>query len=203
MQAKGLKFGSIYSNSMGLLRRSLWEQIPFSESVPTMEDCGWALEQAKRGYLCRRVKFDFHYQRNSQDRVFIFAALTFRLAAQHGLRVAWLGPRASLAGLFRAGFQALRGRGTRSSQQALLHYDRLRAWAFGRYRRAMAQWNIGMRIGMLRSAVPATFPWPAVLRSMVSVWATSTGVPAGHVTMKVWSVLEGGEPESVTRTVMA
>jgi len=203
LQAKGLKFGSIYSNSMGLLRRSLWEQIPFSESVPTMEDCGWALEQAKRGYLCRRVKFDFHHQRNSQDRVFIFAALTFRLAAQHGLRVAWLGPRASLAGLFRAGFQALRGRGTRSSQQALLHYDRLRAWAFGRYRRAMAQWNIGMRIGMLRSAVPATFPWPAVLRSMVSVWATSTGVPAGHVTMKVWSVLEGGEPESVTRTVMA
>ena len=96
LQTKGLKFCSIYSNSMGLLRRSLWEQHPFDESLPTMEDSAWALEQIRRGYCCRRLDLPFHYQRSGQTRDFIFAAVTFRLAARHGLTVTWLGVRASL-----------------------------------------------------------------------------------------------------------
>ncbi len=100
LQAKGLKFGSIYSNSMGIIRRSLWEQIPFDESQPTMEDSAWALEQVKRGATCRRLDFAFDYQRSGRTRDFIFAVITFRLAARHGLRVTWLSVTATLRELF-------------------------------------------------------------------------------------------------------
>ena len=91
LQAKGLKFGAIYSNSMGILRRSLWEQVPFDELLPTMEDGAWALEQVKRGYLCRRLRIPFAYQRGGRSRDFVFAVITFQLAARHKLRVTWLG----------------------------------------------------------------------------------------------------------------
>lgn len=91
LQSKGLKFCSIYSNSMGILRRALWEQNPFDESLPTMEDGAWAVEQVKRGYICRRLEFAFKYRRSGQMRDFIFAMVTFRLAARQGLAVAWLG----------------------------------------------------------------------------------------------------------------
>lgn len=96
LQTKGLKFCSIYSNSMGLLRRSLWEQVPFDDALPTMEDSGWALEQVRRGHRCRRLDVPFSYQRSGQTRDFIFAAVTFRLAARHGLQVTWLGVVATL-----------------------------------------------------------------------------------------------------------
>jgi glycosyltransferase involved in cell wall biosynthesis len=93
LQSKGLKFGSIYSNSMGILRRALWEQVPFDESLLTMEDGAWAVEQLKRGSSARRLDLQFTHLRAGKDRAYTFAVLTFRLAAQHGLRVAWLGPR--------------------------------------------------------------------------------------------------------------
>lgn len=91
LRSKGLKFCAIYSNSMGLFRRSLWETIPFDESLPTMEDSAWALEQLQRGHRCRRLNLPFHYQRGGRAREYIFALITFQLAARHGLRVTWLG----------------------------------------------------------------------------------------------------------------
>jgi glycosyltransferase involved in cell wall biosynthesis len=95
LRQKGLKIGSIYSNSFGLLRRSLWEQVPFDESLVTMEDYAWALEQVRRGYTCRRVRFDFSYQRQANARDFIFTECAFRLAARHHLPVRWQGRAAS------------------------------------------------------------------------------------------------------------
>jgi hypothetical protein len=133
LQRKGLKFGSIYSNSMGMFRRRLWEELHFDESISTMEDGVWAVEQLKRGHVCRRLAFDFRYQRSTTDRTFIFSAFTFRLADQHGLRVAWLGPGASLRALA-AGLLALPFAADRAAarQQLLVHRDRLRAWLYGR-----------------------------------------------------------------------
>lgn len=93
---KGLTFCSIYSNSMGILRRSLWRQIPFDESIPTLEDGAWALEQVKRGFLCRRVSFCFDYRRVGQTRFYAFAVIVFQIASRHGLPVRWLGVIASL-----------------------------------------------------------------------------------------------------------
>ena len=70
LQRKGLKFGSIYSNSMGIVRRSLWQAQPFDESLVTMEMVpgGGTVE---RGRLCRRLNFPFSYQRGGKPRDFI------------------------------------------------------------------------------------------------------------------------------------
>lgn len=92
---KGLKLGSIYSNSFGLLRRRLWEEVPFDESLPTMEDYAWAIEQVHRGHICRRVSFAFGYQRQANARDFVFTSCAFRLAARHHLKVRWLGRKSS------------------------------------------------------------------------------------------------------------
>lgn len=102
LQSKGLKLGSIYSNSFGLLRRARWEEVAFDESYPTMEDYAWALAQVRRGQVCRRVKFDFSYQRTPSAREFEFTACAFRLANQHGLEVRWLGRKACLMAMLRA-----------------------------------------------------------------------------------------------------
>ena len=141
LQAKGLKFGSIYSNSMGMFRRSLWEQAPFDEAMPTMEDNGWALEQIKRGYGCRRVRMDFSYNRGGADRSFVFAVVTFQLAARHGLFVTWLGPVGALKHWLRG------GGGTEQSASAAeaarldarQNANRLRAWLTWRWQRKVTE----------------------------------------------------------------
>ena len=136
LQTKGLKFGSIYSNSMGTLRRALWEETPFDESLPTMEDSAWALDQAKRGHVVRRLRIDFDYSRCGNDRVFAFATLTFKLAARHNLRVAWLGPRRTATGVA-CGLRNRLLRFPRQDQQAInlsLHGQRLWAWLTWRWR---------------------------------------------------------------------
>lgn len=91
LQGKGLRFGSIYSNSMGMIRRSLWEQLPFDESLPTAEDYAWTIGQLKRGHVCCRFALPFSYQRSGTNRDREFARIVFQFARQHHLRVAWLG----------------------------------------------------------------------------------------------------------------
>jgi glycosyltransferase involved in cell wall biosynthesis len=99
LQKVGLRFCSIYSNSFGMLRRDLWKQCPFDESLATMEDYAWALEQCQRGHLCRRLRFPFSYERSAHSRDFAFAATTFHLAKRYGLPVRWLGPRRTVAAI--------------------------------------------------------------------------------------------------------
>lgn len=134
--SRGLKFGSIYTNSMGMLRRSLWEQTPFDETLPTMEDSAWALEQVRNGHICRRVTFDFSYGRSGKERFFVFALLTFKLAARHHLRVAWLGPRQTLARLVAGLSKGLRTwlRPAEDNRELRLHRERLWAWMTWRWR---------------------------------------------------------------------
>ena len=133
LQTKGLKFCSIHSNSMGILRRSLWEQVPFDESLPTMEDGAWALEQIKRGYLCRRLKFPFTYKRGGSTRDYVFAVLTFQLAARHGLAVTWLGVLTTLRKLARAASEGLAGHTTLGAEEINTLRQRLIAWATWRF----------------------------------------------------------------------
>lgn len=137
LQSKGLKLGSIYSNSFGLLRRSRWEEVPFDETLPTMEDYAWALEQVRRGHICRRVRFDFSYQRQANPRDFIFTAVAFRLAARHGLRVAWMGRRTSAKELLRLTIAGLLGKATPAGHASRkLHQARLLASLCWRFHRA-------------------------------------------------------------------
>lgn len=125
MESKGLKFGSIYSNSMGMIRRSLWEQIRFDESMPTMEDYAWVLAHLQRGFQCRRLDIPFRYQRVGSTRAFSFAVLTFRLASRYHLPVTWLGVGSTLRSLFRSFAQFVFSRADTSSGRIPVESARL------------------------------------------------------------------------------
>lgn len=116
--AKGLKFGSIYSNSMGMIRRDSWIVTPFDETLSTAEDYGWAIDQVKRGRVCRRLSLQFGYQRSGHDRTREFADIVFLFARRHKLRVAWLGVRGSLT----------QWCASLAARQPSPHCDRLKAW---------------------------------------------------------------------------
>ena len=120
LQDKGLKFGSIYSNSMGMLRRSHWVGHPFDETLDTAEDYDWAVRQLRRGHLCRRLDFAFSHRRAAGDRSQEFAQAAFALAGRQKLTVAWLGPCATLQeiGPFR-----------QKGEPEKKHVEILRAWA--------------------------------------------------------------------------
>lgn len=136
LRRKGLKLGSIYSNSFGMLRRKLWEQVPFDESLPTMEDYAWAIEQVRRGHVCRRVSFAFGYQRQANARDFIFTACAFRLAARYGLQVRWLGRKASAKELLHYTMTRFsHGLSAPDRAQWKLHGARLLASIFWRFHR--------------------------------------------------------------------
>jgi glycosyltransferase involved in cell wall biosynthesis len=121
LSAKGLKFGSIYSNSMGMFRRSLWERQPFDESLDTSEDYAWAIHQLDLGHICRRLALPFRYRRSGHTRDFEFAQIVFRLAQKHCLKVTWLGLRATFSAWLRAIFKR--------DAEASLHRARLLAFS--------------------------------------------------------------------------
>lgn len=123
LRAKGLKFGSIYSNSMGMIRRKAWTTTPFDESLVTAEDYAWAIEQLKRGQICKRLSLRFGYERSGHDRTFEFAQLVFQFARHYRLSVTWLGVRRSLQQMLKA--LCMR----RPDTPPALHYERLKAWA--------------------------------------------------------------------------
>ena len=124
LQAKGLKFGSIYSNSMGMLRRKAWTTSPFDESLVTAEDYAWAIEQLQRGGICKRLHLRFGYERSGHDRTFEFARLVFQFSRRYRLSVTWLGVPRTVQQMFTALF--LRRPGTPPPS---LHFERLKAWA--------------------------------------------------------------------------
>ena len=137
LNARGLKLASIYSNSFGLLRRSCWEELPFDETVPGMEDYGWAIEQVRRGRVCRRVDFEFSYQRQAHARDFVMTACAFRLASKYHLHMCWFGCKASLLEILRLALVALRRQaGPDDLANLRLHRDRLLGALLWRWSRA-------------------------------------------------------------------
>jgi hypothetical protein len=93
---KGIKFGSIYSNSLGLIRRKVWQDYTFDESINGMEDYDWAIRKLKAGHCVARLKASVHYQRNAHNRDMRETARAFFLADRYGLAVRWLGVSAGL-----------------------------------------------------------------------------------------------------------
>lgn len=122
LQAKGLRFGSFYSNSMGMIRRSLWAETPFDEDLTTSEDYAWAITQIQAGHTCTRLRLPFSYRRGGCSRDAEFANITFFLARKHGLHVAWLGVRGTLRLFARSLFSS-------TSQDLRPAWERLKAWA--------------------------------------------------------------------------
>jgi glycosyltransferase involved in cell wall biosynthesis len=129
LRGRGMKIASIYTNSMGMFRRAFWTEAPFDETLVTMEDYAWALDQAARGRVIRRIRFDYAYLRQGRPRHFTFTCIALRLARRYGLRLAWLGPRGSLMGWLKN-----RSRTDPEGQElAGLHLARLRAWLLWRW----------------------------------------------------------------------
>lgn len=94
---KGMRFGSIYTNSIGMIRRSRWQETPFDESLNTSEDYAWAIERLRRGDRCRRLDLPFSHLRKGPSRDREFADFVFALAKRYRLPVTWLGPKGSIA----------------------------------------------------------------------------------------------------------
>ena len=111
LHAKGLKFGSIYS-----------------ESLITAEDYDWAIGQLQRGQICKRLQLRFGYERSGHDRTFEFAQLVFLFARRYKLRVTWLGVLRSTQQMLMALFMR-----RPDAPPPALHYERLKAWALMRF----------------------------------------------------------------------
>jgi hypothetical protein len=135
LQRKGLRFGSFYSNSMGLIRRRHWQKSPFDESIPTAEDYAWAIEQLKKGHTSLRLRLPFSYRRDGTSRVGPFARVVFQLARRHSLKVTWLGPFASLKLLTTHHFTRLLRRPPPAPEPSTLPAvtDRFTAWLLSRF----------------------------------------------------------------------
>jgi glycosyltransferase involved in cell wall biosynthesis len=123
LQTKGLRFGSIYTNSLGMIRRASWEKTPFDESITTSEDYAWAIDRLQHGEVCRRLALPFSHLRRGAPRHREFADIVFHFSRRHRLPVTWLGPRASLSFLARALWKG----NPASEWRPVL--DRLLAWA--------------------------------------------------------------------------
>ena len=96
LKEKGLRLGSIYSNSMGMLRRSFWLETPFDEAIPTMEDYCWTIGQLQKGRICRLLNFRFRYLRSGPARSYELTHAIFCIAALYNMRVVWCGPKQTL-----------------------------------------------------------------------------------------------------------
>lgn len=105
MQAKGMKFGSIYTNSLGLLRHACWREYPFDETMNGFEDYDWALHQLRAGYTVARIDDEFDYRRSGHNRLLRSSARAFYIARRYELPVRWLG----IGGSFRTLVQSLPG----------------------------------------------------------------------------------------------
>jgi glycosyltransferase involved in cell wall biosynthesis len=139
LSRKGLKIGSVYSNSFGLLRRSFWEELPFDESLTCdqsgsgIEDYAWAVDEIRRGHICHRIRFHFSYQRQAESRNFLFTACAFRLAARHGLPLRWLGRKQTAWEWWRLSRIPARELSPTQTQEKKMHRARLLAslaWRF-------------------------------------------------------------------------
>jgi len=100
MKSKGMKIGSIYSNSLGLFRRELWERQKFDESINGMEDYDWVLYQLSKGFKVARLEMALKYQRNGHNREMRQTARASLLANRYGLKLNWLGMKGATLGLF-------------------------------------------------------------------------------------------------------
>lgn len=129
MRQKGMLLGSVYSNSMGLLRRSFWQEARFDESMPIAEDYAWSLEQMKRGRKCRRLALSFDYLRDGDSRTYELARELFRMSRRYDLRAVWLGPKLTLTRMLGCALTCCWPKQAAHARAQLMdHVNKFRAW---------------------------------------------------------------------------
>ena len=129
--AKGMRLCSIYTNSLGMMRRSHWAECPFDEAIPTAEDYDWSLSQLAQGRSILRLSLPFDYPRRGYCREYELTRALFRIANKHGQRLVWLGPQGTLQLIAAQALLWLRQPSQRPAAltKAREHFARLRAWA--------------------------------------------------------------------------
>ncbi len=131
VQAKGMRLCSIYTNSLGMIRRAHWLIAPFDETLPTAEDYEWSLCQLAHGHTILRLTLPFNYQRQGYSRVYEFTHTIFRIAAKHQQRVIWLGPKGTARLIAEKALAWLLRPAHRPDTRLQLHehWAKLRAWS--------------------------------------------------------------------------
>jgi glycosyltransferase involved in cell wall biosynthesis len=132
LRRAGLRFGSYYSNSAGMLRRSAWERRPFATGWPhAAEDYRWVVEEILGGAVVHRLRRPFGWLRGNKPwrEAYRVACLVFSVASRHDLPLHWKGVRGSLRALRRAlgGVVRSAGRDARSRRRLSAHSARIAA----------------------------------------------------------------------------
>jgi len=91
LKEKGMKLGSIYTNSLGLIRRQHWLDHRFDEDLNGIEDYEWAIYQLRSGRLIKRLNLNIDYIRQGNSREFRDTARIFSIANRYQLPITWLG----------------------------------------------------------------------------------------------------------------
>jgi hypothetical protein len=95
----GIKFGSIYTNSIGMIRHAAWQDLPFDECFNGSEDFAWALERCRRGDVIVRLPLIFDYRRKGPAPLIHNSASVKRFARLYKLPLNWLGCRTAVSRL--------------------------------------------------------------------------------------------------------
>ncbi len=131
VQERGLTYCSIYSNSHGMVRKSLWDEMPFDECFGCAgEDYCWALEQLRRGHHVVMLPIAYSYLKRDRrlHADFLYAVLT--IGSRFRLPMGWLGVKRTTLALAWAIIRVVVSLGlSRQSRDDLAeHVGHMRGW---------------------------------------------------------------------------
>ena len=96
VSSSGLKFGSIYSNSLGLFEYAWWKRFPFNEQLNGVEDYYWALQCLQAGAAVHQRAIPTQYCRQGHNRLIAGTARIRWISKNTGIPIRWLGTRCAL-----------------------------------------------------------------------------------------------------------
>jgi rhamnosyltransferase len=106
-----------------VIRRAVWEQIPFDESLESVEDKYWALQALQRGYVIRGSEAMYLYTRHKSIREAVRESNRFYLAL---FRFSQVPPPVKLSSVFRSVFVGAPHTAFKVAAQAVLSYAYLK-----------------------------------------------------------------------------
>lgn len=96
VQQAGLRFGSIYSNSLGMFEHAWWRRFPFAEQLNGVEDYYFALQCLAAGARVHQRAVPISYLRQGHNRTLAETARVRWISKQVQVPIRWLGTRTAL-----------------------------------------------------------------------------------------------------------
>jgi hypothetical protein len=135
VEARGLTYCSIFSNSQGMLRRSCWAALPFDERFGvSAEDYCWALAQMRAGYWISMLDEPFEYLRSVRYPYAITLRCALALGRLFQVPMGWLGVRRTTAAAVQCIARVILsgGRDRNARDDAARHLGHLWGWCTSR-----------------------------------------------------------------------